>query len=196
MLRANRVKTCKVCKVEYKAWTTHAQMNRLCSPDCAAKYALSKRQEVQRKDARKARIAYTRDNEKLSAVRARAQSSFNRYIRERDYLMPCMACGKHWSGDVVKGSGWDAGHFRSRGSAPHLRFHLLNCWKVCTRCNRDLSGNIVEMRKGMLSRLGEDRVKALEYDNTDRNYTRDDLRRIQRIFSKRARLYKRLREAR
>ena len=101
-----------------------------------------------------------------------------------------MACGNDWRGNGITGSGWDAGHYRSRGAAPHLRFHLLNIWRVCTRCNRELSGNIVEMRKGMVARLGEERVQALEHDQRERKYSVEDLQRIKSLFNKRARWYR------
>jgi hypothetical protein len=52
------------------------------------------------------------------------------------------------------------------------------------------------MRKGIVQRIGEDRLAELEADNTRKQYRVSDLKRIKDIFRRRARLYKRLREKR
>lgn len=117
-----------------------------------------------------------------------AQAAFNGYIRARDKNKPCISCG-HANGDTVRGGSFDAGHYRSRGSAGHLRFNALNCWGQCKKCNRYLSGNVVEFRKGLVDRIGQDRVEALEHDNGARRFTIEYLKRIKKVFNRRKRLY-------
>jgi hypothetical protein len=119
-----------------------------------------------------------------------AQVAFNGYIRVRDKNKPCISCGCS-PGDMVRGGTFDAGHYRSRGSAGHLRFHALNCWGQCKKCNRYLSGNVVEYRKRLLLKLGEKRLISLEDDNSIVRYTIPQLRRIKALYSRRMRLYER-----
>ena len=119
-----------------------------------------------------------------------AQAAVNRYIRARDFNKPCISCGSMPTNDgLIKGQRVDAGHFRSRGSASHLRFNLLNIHKQCVKCNRWLSGNVVEYRVRLIERIGLERVEALENDNSLRSFDIDYLKRVKKIFNKRARWY-------
>jgi len=119
-----------------------------------------------------------------------AQTAFNAYIRMRDRNKPCISCGAA-QGDTVQGGKFDAGHYRSRGSAGHLRYHVLNCHSQCVKCNRYLSGNVVEYRKGLVNRVGSDRVCQLENDNSQLKFTIEYLKRVKKIFNYRKRLYER-----
>jgi len=119
-----------------------------------------------------------------------AQVAFNSYIRVRDKHKPCISCGC-LPGDTVQGGKFDAGHYRSRGSASHLRYHLLNCQSQSVKCNRYLSGNVVEYRKGLIARIGAERVEQIEMGNNPRKFTIDYLKRVKKIFNYRKRLYER-----
>ena len=106
-----------------------------------------------------------------------AQVAFNAYIRLRDQLAghACISSGKplDWSGNAV-----DAGHYRSVGSAPHLRFDERNCHAQSKQDNRFLSGNAVDYRIGLIARIGLEAVDVLEADQSVRKYTVDDLKAI------------------
>ena len=119
-----------------------------------------------------------------------AQAAFNAYIRVRDRNKPCISCGAA-QGETVRGGKFDAGHYRSRGSAGHLRYNSLNCHSQCVKCNRYLSGNVVEYRKGLISRIGAERVEQLEIDNNPRKFTIEYLKRVKKLFNYRKRLYER-----
>jgi len=80
------------------------------------------------------------------------------------------------------------GHYRSVGSAPHLRFHLWNAHKQCVKCNRYLSGNVADYRVGLIWKLGHTKVEWLEKQDASKNYSIDDLKRIKRIFTKKLRM--------
>ena len=115
-----------------------------------------------------------------------AQTACNAYIRVRDNGKPCISCGVPLSADGV-GGGFDAGHFRSRGAAPHLRFHEHNIAGQCKRCNRYMAGNVSAMRVGLINRYGLEAVEALENDNSTHKWTRDELREIRDTYRRKLR---------
>lgn len=102
-----------------------------------------------------------------------AQNIVNKYIRLRDADKPCISCGT--TADVQ----YAAGHYRSRGSASHLRFNHDNLHKQCNRhCNMALSGNQRNYRTGLIARIGLERVEALENDNTPHKWTIDEAKAV------------------
>ncbi len=152
----------------------------VCSPKCglaikdanadkaSKSLALLDRAEIKvRKEALKSRGDYMRD----------AQKSFNEFIRVRDQLAghACISSGRplDWAGNAV-----DAGHYRSVGSAPHLRFDERNCHAQSKQDNRYLSGNAIDYRIGLIKRIGLLAVEQLEADQSVRKYTVDDLKAI------------------
>lgn len=109
------------------------------------------------------------------------QQAFNEFIRLRDQIAghTCISSGRplDWSGNAV-----DAGHYRSRGSAPHLRFDERNCHAQSKQDNRFLSGNIADYRIRLIERIGQDEVDSLEADQTVRKYTIEDLQAIKKHY--------------
>ncbi len=117
----------------------------------------------------------------------RAQVAFNRFIRLRDAALPCICCDRMSSdADLVTGSRWDAGHYRSTGSAPHLRFVEDNCHRQLVQCNRHGAGRAVDYRLGLIRRIGIARVEALESDQEPRQWTIPELIEIERTYKKKA----------
>ena len=105
-----------------------------------------------------------------------AQAAFNAYIRLRDIGQPCICCGRTANDrDLITGSRWDAGHYRSTGSASHLRFNEDNVHRQLVVCNRHGAGRAVDYRIGLIARIGMDRVEALETDNTQHKWTHGEL---------------------
>ncbi|MBJ2179625.1 recombination protein NinG [Pseudomonas veronii] len=119
-----------------------------------------------------------------------AQQAFNEYIRARDQAAGhlCISSGKplDWSGNAV-----DAGHYRSVGSAPHLRFDERNCHAQSKQDNRFLSGNAVDYRIGLIARIGQEAVDALESDQSVRKYTVDEIKAIKAEYRAKTRELKR-----
>lgn len=103
-----------------------------------------------------------------------AQVEFNAYIRLRDAHLPCICCGRPL-GDGEVGGGYDSGHYRSTGSAPHLRFDERNAAAQRKQCNRYGAGRAVDFRVGLIARIGREAVEALEADNAVRKWTREEL---------------------
>ncbi len=112
-----------------------------------------------------------------------AQRAFNEAVRWRDRLAghACISSGRalDWSGN-----GTDCGHYRSVGSAPHLRFNEDNAHAQSKHDNQYKSGNAVDYRIGLIARIGLARVEALESDNTPRKWTHDELRTMKAEFQR------------
>jgi len=87
-----------------------------------------------------------------------------------------------------------AGHYRTTAAAKQLRYNTYNIHGQCVKCNRDLSGNIVEYRIELKRRIGEDRILDLEHNNERADFDPQYLKRLKRIFNRRAALYRRLAE--
>lgn len=181
-------KKCKVCEKEFAP--TYNSTQKVCSPSCAIKLVDMDKQ-AKAKKARSGEIKRVKQklkqlsmNDRPKALRA-AQAAFNAFIRERDKDLPCICCGKTTNDlDLMTGSRWDAGHYRSVGSAPELRFNEDNCHKQTVYCNRSLSGNAVMYRKGLIARIGLERVEALECEFKAKKYTVEELHEINALYVK------------
>lgn len=163
-----------------------------CSYECLTSYTKSK---TGQKVVQKAKSADLKERkEKIKTARdyiKDCQVAVNAYVRYRDEGRPCISCGNLPENKL--GGTMDAGHYRSRGSAGHLRFNTLNIASQCVRCNRFQSGSAISYRLGLIDRIGEDLVLALEADNTPRKFTIDYLVRCTAIFRKRLRHLKKIR---
>lgn len=156
---------CKICRAEFQK---RSMTHKACSPECAIAYAEHQREKRERKDTRKRKESLKTRSQWLKE----AQVEFNRFIRERDRYLPCVSCGRHHDGS------YDAGHYRSIGAAPQLRFHENNCHKQCVPCNQHKSGNAIEYRLGLVKRIGVEAVEELEQSNEPAKFTIDDAKRI------------------
>lgn len=175
--------TCAHCRKKFVA----ERPGQIVHAECAAAYAVAQRQKEERAAAKQARAAAKVDRAEtrrrkeagktLRQLIAEAQVAFNAYIRHRDFLAghPCISSGRplDWSGNTV-----DAGHYRSRGAAPHLRFDERNCHAQSKQENRYAAGNVTGYRLGLIARIGLSSVEALEADNGSRKWTHDELRGI------------------
>lgn len=172
------LKRCKVCKQQYRP--TRAMQPTCGSYECQCSYA---QQVADKAKAKRAKAERHQDRAKKESLKTRsdwikdAQKAFNAYIRERDADRPCICCGSPLV-TIAVGGGYDAGHYRSTGSAPGLRFHEDNCHAQTKKCNRYGAGRAVDYRIGLIARIGLQRVEALESDNTPRKWTIEDLKKI------------------
>lgn len=171
--KMRRIK-CKVCKEHYQK----LRMGQVvCSQQCARQLAEQMRTKLAqehykaRKEAIKTRSDWIKET----------QAVFNAYRREfckvHGYL--CISCGREldYSGNKV-----DAGHYRSVGSAPHLRFTELNVWAQCKQCNRYGGGRAVDYRIGLIKRVGVEDVEVLEADQEPRKWTIPELKVIHAVY--------------
>ncbi len=168
---------CQSCKKPFKRIYTTIQ--KVCSPTCAIALAKAKTAKNARKEHTEAKRRL-RDNDKSFQLK-KTQQIFNSYIRIRDETLPCISCGRHHSGQ------YHAGHYRTVGATPEHRFNPDNCHKQCSACNNHLSGNIVNYRISLISKIGMERLEALEGPTEARKYTLDDLKQIQADYNARIR---------
>jgi hypothetical protein len=135
-----------------------------------------------RKEKLKSRADYLRE----------AQTAVNEYVRLRDAHLPCISCDSMPNdNDLMTGSRWDAGHYRSVGACPELRYEPLNIHRQCVKCNRNLSGNAVEYRIRLVQRIGADLVDWIEGPHESRKYTVEEINGIKAHYRALARELKR-----
>jgi hypothetical protein len=163
---------CKHCGTEY---TKVRPLQKVCGIECAKSLALLKSFD----DRKKAEAKTLKERKEAILTRSdwmkKAQVAFNQFIRARDANQPCISCGVPLAREALGGS-FDCGHYRSVGSAPHLRFHEDNAHGQCKKCNLYLSGNAVEYRRGLFTRIGLTRLDSLESDQVLRKYTSEGLK--------------------
>jgi hypothetical protein len=177
---------CSTCRKKVPADSVFvSQLKAYCSYECLKKYvhsdkgskALEKAQDRSKRE-KKAKV--------LSKLKTRsdwireAQSAFNAYVRWRDRDKPCISCGRFASDKI--GGNPDAGHFRSRGSSAHLRWHLWNVHAQCKHCNRWRSGAVTEYRTGLIARIGQEKVNILESLQDGPKHDIEYAKRIKSIF--------------
>ena len=157
-----------------------------CCPEHGAIYALelratqkvketAKRIKAEKKaeiEGRKRAAERRQAVKPLSHFRNQAQQAFNDFIRYRDRHLPCISCGRHHDGQ------YHAGHFRTTGANPELRFNEDNCHRQCAPCNNHLSGNLINYRPALILKIGQVRFDALMGQHELPKRGRDDYIRI------------------
>jgi len=156
---------CKQCREWFNPFRSNQSV---CSAACAYEYAKAKEWK-KRKKVLKEKVKTKSDHLK------EAQYYFNKYIRMRDEGKGCISCGKH-------NEKFDAGHYRSVGSHPQLRFNEINVHGQCRHCNSFLSGNLIEYRKNLIKRIGVDMVEWLEQEHEPRRLTVDEIKALKKKY--------------
>lgn len=156
MNRALKPKRCKICE---RTFTPISSMSKACSVHCALEWsrriAAKKAEQEARTERKKTREAKERLKTRGDHLRE-LQQAFNAWIRLRDAGQACISCGRHHGGK------WNAGHYRSVGSCPELRFEPLNVHLQCEPCNTYLSGNLIAYRVNLIQKIGLEKVEWLE----------------------------------
>ena len=170
---AARRKRCPECRVMF---TPSRGAQAVCGEvECAIAYGKSEKgqasakkalADIERKDikVRKEKLKSRADHLKDT------QHAFNAWIRARDAGQPCISCGT--TADVQ----YCAGHYRTTGSCPELRFEPLNVHKQCAPCNNHKSGDIVNYRIELVKRVGVESVDWLEGPHEPKKYTIEELK--------------------
>ena len=158
-----------------------------CEMACVTAYSTEKAKKMtaaaQKKAAAEDKANHTRrkrelkDNDK-SFQRKKTQALFNKFIRLRDRDLGCISCSKPFNAK------YDAGHYRSVGANPELRYEELNNFGQCVHCNQHLSANLINYRIGLVQRIGQEKVDWLEGPHDPKHYTLGDLKTLQRWYQR------------
>jgi len=121
--------------------------------------------EYSRKPAAVKKVAKVKHQERkenhLPWALERTKRDFNRFIVLLDEDWPCISCGKHK--EI-----YHAGHFKSVGAMPQLRFHPVNVHKQCAGCNLKVKHSKYaenrmeeEYAEGIVTRYGQEMLDWL-----------------------------------
>jgi hypothetical protein len=172
---------CKHCKTTFTPKHFN-QKNCMQTDECVGAFLsdLSKqnnkrwaKEKKVRKEALKTRSEWLKD----------LQDVFNTFIRLRDKDKPCISCGT-FTGKM------NAGHYKSVGGSPELRFNELNVHKQCEYCNTHLSANLIEYRIGLVKRIGVEQVEFLERkDHAPLKLTVDEIKEQIKVYKDKIKLF-------
>lgn len=166
------MKKCKVCGTKFRP--KYNSMQKVCSVDCARDYARLSREQEYRKETRR-RKKELNENDRSYQLK-KAQDDCNAYIRARDKGKPCISCGTTTAGQ------YHAGHYRSVGAMPALRFHEDNIHLQCAQCNNWKSGNATEYRIRLMKKIGEAMVEYLEKDQVIHKFDLEEIKEIRQYY--------------
>ena len=154
-----------------------------CNINGAASYAFKNKEKGKKIKNVKQKKDFQANDKSLR--KEAAQKAFNAFIRARDIDLPCISCDRYHDGR------YDAGHYKSVGSSPELRFNEDNCHKQCHwNCNINLSGNIENYRINLVKKIGVDKVEWLEGPHEPKKYTCEELKEIELLYKDKIKRYR------
>lgn len=181
------------CRQSFRVSTPGEARATWCSTDCALAIVRYKQERARLAKEKRERADHRIAKESIKTARdymKPAQDAFNALVRELDHDLPCISCGRHHQGQ------WHAGHYRTVGANPELRFERANCHKQCSVCNNHKSGDIVNYRANLAERIGAERLAWLEGPHEAKRYTVDDLKALIKSWRAQRRELVKLREGR
>jgi hypothetical protein len=158
---------CKTCREKFEPKTFN-QKNCFKNQECInAELELKKKlhskswnkEKKERKEKLKTNSDYLKE----------LQVIFNKWIRLRDQGLNCISCQKPAKKE-------NAGHYRSVGGNPELRFEPLNNNLQCEYCNTYLHGNLIDYRINLIKKIGLDKVEFLEGKHEPKHYSIDQIK--------------------
>jgi len=163
-------KKCKVCQTIF---TPIQFAQAVCNYKCAIIHSKNLKQQKEQREWKQEKAVLKDKLKTLSQYESEAKKSFQHWIRLRDKNLPCISCNNSNTKD------WAGGHYYSAGKYSGFMFDERNCHKQCnSHCNKFLSGNLLEYRKGLIKRYGNDFVEQLESESDskrDYKYTKEEL---------------------
>lgn len=163
---------------------------KFCTIDDATKYGIASIPKTRKKLEKKRR------SEEYQEKQARLKNDFphqleltrvacNSFIRVLDAGEPCISCGRFRCGQRM-----EAGHCKSVGSHPELRFDLRNIYLQGSGCNQATSkrkrSNLTiakEYEKRLAVKMGQEMVDWLNGPHEAKHYTCSDLVELRAIFN-------------
>jgi hypothetical protein len=156
-------KKCRECSTFFVPYKSTDKYCYLCSK---TKLALKNLEKIKKEKVKKQKedLLTLQDYLKL------AQQVFNKWINLRDKGLPCISCDKPINGRV------NASHFYNANNHHNLRFDEDNVHSSCINCNQFLSGNLLEYRTRLCSKIGQERFNKLEEKrHVTKKWSKDEL---------------------
>ncbi len=169
---------CKNCKEKFEP--ARFNMKYCLKDECVRVFV----EEVKNKTWKKTKAKAKQDLMTLSDYLKLAQQVFNKWINLRDKGKPCISCDKPITGRV------NASHFWNANNHYNVRFNEDNVHSSCITCNQFLSGNLLEYRTRLISKIGEQRFNILEAESKKtRKFTIEELKEIIATYKKKIKEY-------
>jgi len=195
------MRKCRYCKAEIpktKDCKEPVQKAGFCSIDHMAKHGIEKAKLNKEKKEKAQHKAAKEAIKTPSKWKAEAQKEFNRFIRLRDYRDDCISCYTPTE-EIQKKDGWkpggcwDAGHYKTRGAFPELRFEENNVHKQCKSCNasQKYSAKRAESvstiyKEKLIIKIGKSELDWIEGPHDPKKYTIEELKQIKNTYRKKA----------
>lgn len=163
---------CKNCKEKFEPIRFNQKycLNKMCVDAWV--------QEAKVKNWKKKKKKMQEDLETVQDLVKAAQLVFNKFIRMRDKDELCISCKQ-----IPKKV--NAGHFYNANNHWNVRFDEDNVHVQCERCNSYLSGNLIEYRQNLLTKIGLERFGQLEAKaRVTRKFTKDELKELIKKYKK------------
>jgi hypothetical protein len=164
---------CKNCKEKFEPIRFNQKY--CLEPKCVRVWVESEKEKAWKKTKAKVKL----DLMTLSDYLKLTQQVFNKWINLRDKGLPCISCDKPITGRV------NASHFWNANNHYNVRFNEDNVHSSCITCNQFLSGNLLEYRTRLISKIGIERFNILEAESKEtRKFTKDELKEIINTYKK------------
>jgi len=184
------MRKCRYCKCEVpkrvntpKTPDERVQNNGFCSIAHLLEHQKAKQlAQILKAQAKERRAA----KKKKSTAEKDATNMLHKYIRERDHEKRCVTC------DTLLVDSYDAGHFRSVGSAKELQVCPINIHGQCRKCNqgynhkyqRDKRGTAERYESEARERLGNKLVDWLKGPHKPARLRDEDYRYLYKVYSR------------
>jgi len=156
---------CRFCRCEIpkrvnkpKTPEERVQNNGFCSIAHLLAHQKDKQlQQILKAQAKEHRAA----KKKKSTAEKNGTDMLHKYIRERDHEKKCSTC------DALLVEGYDAGHYRSVGSAKELQVCPINIHGQCRKCNQGYNHKYHRDKRGTSERYEAELRKRLSNELVD-----------------------------
>lgn len=188
-MRKCRLKTCREPLPKRKDCTDPIQREGFCGNSCMWAHINHKREDAERRKRESvARENRAKKRRRLSADKSHqeklTQEACNKLVRLLDHGKPCISCDEYRP--------LEAGHFRSVGSCPELRYCLLQIHGQCRACNqagtrrmnRGRKPEVVaaEYERLLRRRMGDEVVDWIKAPHPINHYTIEELIDMRKLF--------------
>ena len=164
---------CKTCKDKFEP-KVFLQKNCLKKDECI-KAELKLKKQASKKNWNKEKKQRKEALKTLNDHIKELQVIFNQWKRLIDKGNNCISCDKPCKKE-------NAGHYRSAGGNPELRFEPLNVHLQCEYCNTYLHGNLIDYRINLIKKIGLEKVEWLEGYHEPKNYTIDQIKGLKVLY--------------